>query len=76
MLIGRELVDVSEQDERRLVLPELGEERAKVGISRDDDAVVKSSGLKNRLVGRLAEVALEDVHRVMASGAEFRGYKW
>ena len=76
MLIGRKPVHVSKQGERRLVVTVTSEERAEVGVCRDDDAVVNSRGFEDRLISRLAEVSLEDVHCVVAGGVERRGDKW
>ncbi len=76
LLIGRQLVDVSEQDERRFVTIVTGEERTEVGVTRDDDPIVRFRGLEDRVIGGITEVSLEDVHRVMAGRVQIGGHAW
>jgi hypothetical protein len=76
LLIGRQLVDVSEQDERRLVASVTGKERTKVRVARDDDPVVGSRGLEDRVIGCLTEIPIEDVHCVMAGRVQNRDHAW
>lgn len=74
LLIGRQLVDVSEQNERRFVAIVTGKERTKVGVARDDDPLVGSRGLKDRVISGLAEIPVEDMHCVMARRVQIGGY--
>lgn len=73
LIAGSPLRPAAEQDHGRLRGASLREQRAEVGVSRNDDSILGSGSVEDLGVACGLQLVLPDVHRVVAGGAEFLG---